>query len=198
MKLKRLFCVFIIMISLLSGCAGPDIEPEPVTVDESGALEVGTVLTVRNTDERLKLLDNKTALAADGLYYATWGIGDSEPYENSDGETVDLYDAQLYLLLSETKDQEEAQKSMDTWLDAARTNYNVSAEEEITGGGQTYTMLTYTCKSPDTPYARGVSAFAVSDDSAVCIELTCVEGFQEDLRNILTDFLDCCSYSTNK
>lgn len=186
------------IICLLSGCSAPDIEPESAAVDESGALEVGTSLTVRKTDDRLKLLDNKTALAADGLYYATWGIGGSEPYENSDGETVDLYDAQLYLLLGETKDQEEAQGDMDTWLDAARANYDVSAEEKVTGGGLDYTMLTYTCKSSDTPYSRGVSAFAVSGDSAVCIELTCVDAFQDDLRNILTDFLDCCSYSTDK
>lgn len=197
MKSKRLICVLVVLMSLLSGCAAPDVSSEP-EVDASGAVEVGTVLTVNKTDDRLKLLDNKTALSADGLYYATWGIGDSEPYENSDGETIDLYDAQIYLLLGESKDQEEAEKNMDTWLNAARTNYDVSAEEEVVSGEQAYTMITYTCKSPDTPYARGISAFSTSGNSAVCIELTCVDGFQDDLRNILMDFLDCCSYSTDK
>lgn len=182
---------------MLAGCAEPSIEQDTVSTDESGNLEIGTTLTVTKTDEQLKLLDNKTALEADGLYYATWGIGNSEPYENSDGETVDLYEAQLYLLLEESKDHNDAQENMDTWLSTARTNYNVSSEEEFSSNGQTYTLLTYTCKGSDTPYSHGISAFAVSESSAVCIELTCIESFQGNLRNILTDFLNCCYYSND-
>ncbi len=197
MKLKRIFCLVLIIICLSAGCAEPSIEPDTVSEDESGNLNIGTVLTVTGTDERLKLLENKTALAAEGLYYATWGIGDSEPYENSDGETVDLYEAQLYLLLEESEDQNDAQENTDTWLSAAGTNYDVSSEEEFSANGQSYTLLTYTCKGSDTPYSNGISAFAVSGSSAVCVELTCVESFQGDLSSILTNFLNCCSYSND-
>lgn len=34
----------------------------------------------------------------------------SFPYENSDGDTIDLYDAQLYLLSNETTDEKAAKK----------------------------------------------------------------------------------------
>lgn len=58
------------------------------------------------------------SLSADGLYYALWTTGNSKKYENSDGETVDLYDAQLYLLLGESKTSEAAAESMENWLTA--------------------------------------------------------------------------------
>ena len=134
------------------------------------------------------------ALTADGLYYAAWTMGDAKDYENSDGKTVDLYDAQLYLLLGEFPEETEAECNRDKWLDAARTNYEVLDEEEISCNGQTYTLLAYNCISDENPYARGMSAFGVYLDNAVCIELTCQESFDEDLRTILTGFLNNCTY----
>lgn len=198
MKLKHLVSLLLTALTLtLTGCTAPALEPDIVREDESGALEVGTALTIRNTDDRLELLDNKTALAADGLYYATWVSGNSTPYENSDGETVDLYDAQLYLLLSEGKSVDAASESIDSWLNAARTNYDVSEEESIDIDNTTYTLLTYTCQGDENPFSHGISAFALSENNAVCIELTCTEDFPDDLRSILTDFLNCCSFSTD-
>ena len=80
-------------------------------------------------------LDNKDALAADGLYYAAWSCGNAKPYENKDGDTVDLYDAQLYLLLGEAKSTENAQHDKNTWLAAAEENYDVQQKEEISCNG---------------------------------------------------------------
>ena len=161
---------------------------------EDGTVLAGRTLEVRNTDDRLTLLDNKDALAADGLYYAAWTAGNCEPYENKDGDTVDLYDAQLYLLLGEAKSTEDAQHDMDTWLAAAKENYEVQKEDTVSCGGNAYTLLTYQCKSADTPYDRGVSAFYTDQNIAVCIELTCRADYTEDLYLMLTDFLNNCSY----
>ena len=111
--------------------------------------------------------------------------------------TVNLYDAQLYLLLEEFANDEKAQENMDAWLDRGRSNYQVSTEEEIVYNGQTYLVLTYTFQNENNPYARGVSAFAVRDNLAVCAELTCQEDFTEDLKTILTDFLENCTYNTD-
>ena len=41
---------------------------------------MGSSLEVKNTDNRLVLIDDNSALAADGLYYASWGIGNAQPY----------------------------------------------------------------------------------------------------------------------
>lgn len=188
----KFICGLLCAACLFTGCA-PSLTEEKSLVNEDGSVTVGNCLTVRNDDSRLTLMDNKDALAADGLYYATWTAGNCEAFENSDGETVDLYDAQLYLLLSENKNSEDAQKNMDTWLAAARSGYEIHTEEEITCNGQDYTQITYGCVSEDSPYDRGISVFGVLGNDAVCIELTCREGYGEDLQGMLTDFLDSCS-----
>lgn len=179
MKKWKLMPAVLCILTMLTGCS-PDLSETAAAVQVDGdVIRVGTQLEIEKPDDSLSLLDNKEALAADGLYYAAWSMGDAAPYENSDGDTVDLYDAQ------------EARSS---WLDAARQNYEVSKEEEITCNGQSYTCLHYKCVSEDNPYDRGVSAFAVSGKNAVCIELTCQEAFEGDLQSILTGFLDGCHY----
>lgn len=142
----------------------------------------------------LTLLDSKEALAADGLYYATWGAGNSVPYENSDGDSVDLYDAQLYLLVSETNTSKNAEKSCQTWLASAEDNYEVLTKEAITCNGQPYTVITYNCIGEDTPYDRGISALGACGATAVCAELTCTKDYGGDLMGLLTKFLDGCHY----
>jgi len=177
----------------MEGCAFSQPAQDPI--DDSGNVAVGHSFTVKNTDKRLNILEKKDALSADGLYYATWVAGNSEAYKNSEGDTVDLYDAQLYLLLNETKSEKSAKHSMDTWLAAAQTNYAVTKKEETVNNGIHYTLLTYDCKSEESPYDRGISAFGTCGENAVCIELTCRAGFEEDLEAMLTGFLDNCYYN---
>ncbi|MCM1144513.1 MAG: hypothetical protein NC318_09515 [Blautia sp.] len=198
MKTKFFFllCAIWGIALMFSGCSFiPDIQNTGNnSAAADGTITVGNYLTVKDVDSRLTLLNNMDTLSANGLYYASWTMGSSEPYENSDGETVDLYDAQLYLLAGEYKDAEAALDNQTAWLDAAKTNYDVSTEEEITCNNQLYTLITYNCVKEENPYARGVSAFGVYKECAVCIELTCREGFEEDLNRILVDFLEHCGY----
>lgn len=187
--------VYILSITfVLAGCSFLPSDLENDVDADSEYITVGG-LTVHNTDTRLTVLDKMDALSADGLYYASWTAGDSEPYENSDGDTVDLYDAQLYLLLGEYKSSGAAQENMDNWLNAGKTNYDIIKEETITCSDQSYTMITYNFTNEENPYAHGVSAFGVHDNIAVCAELTCREDYQEDLREMLMGFLDNCTYN---
>lgn len=195
-NIKFILCLMF-MTLMLTSCSQSSSLLEDEPIENKAFLEIGRHLTVNNTNESLILYDYKEALAGDGLYYASWRIGESEPYENSDSDTVNLYDAQLYLLLEEFANDEKAQENMDAWLDRGRSNYQVSTEEEIVYNGQTYLVLTYTFQNENNPYARGVSAFAVRDNLAVCAELTCQEDFTEDLKTILTDFLENCTYNTD-
>ena len=191
---KYIACILCIAASL-TGCSFLPSLSEGNTVEDSEYVTIGSYLTVHNTDARLTLLDNKDALSADGLYYASWTSGDSESYENSDGDTVDLYDAQLYLLMGEFKNSDTAQKNMENWFTTGQTNYDVTDESAITCNGQSYTLITYSFKNKENPYSRGASAFGVYKNLAICVELTCRESYQEDLQGMLTDFLNNCTFN---
>lgn len=197
MKRTTYVCILSILLTLaLTGCSilpsgsGKNTD----TAASSEYITIGSRLTVHNTDDRLTLLNNMDTLSADGLYYASWTAGNAEPYENADGDTVDLYDAQLYLLSGEYTNAETAQENMKTWLDAGRNSYSITNEETVTCNGQSYTVITYNFEKEDNPYARGMSAFGVYENCAVCMELTCREKYKEDLSEILTAFLDRCTY----
>ncbi len=197
MKTKRFFLMLGLSLTLtLSGCAASpfSLEDSAVTVEDSEYVSIGRHLTIHKTDSRLTLRDHKDTLASDGLYYASWTAGSPEEYQNSDGDTVDLYDAQLYLLLAECKTAKAAENNMNSWLEAGQTNYEVSDEETITCNGQSYTLLTYRFTNEENPYSHGVSAFGVFKNCAVCAELTCQETYGEDLKEMLTAFLEGCSY----
>lgn len=194
-QIKYLLITFLIIFTLTGCASSPLLSSPPETIDtDSDHVVIGHHLTVDNTDNRLTLLSNIDALSADGLYYAAWTMGDSEPYENSDGDTVDLYDAQLYFLLGEFKDAESAQNNVDTWLSAGKANYEILSEENVTCNGQDYLLITYRFTHEDNPYARGVSAFGTFNSDALCIELTCRENFEEDLKAVLLGFLNGCTY----
>ncbi len=197
-----LFCA-ITTAGILTGCASSLSEElqntsSSETAADGSIVKIGQYLTVTTPDNDLNFLSQNDSLAANGMYYATWTAGEATDYENSDGDTVDLYDAQLYLLLEESKNEAEASDNIDSWLSAAEDNYNISSYEDITVNGETYTVITYQCSSETSPYDHGVSAFSVHDTSAVCMELTCTDNYTGDLNTMLTDFLSGCSWELNK
>lgn len=195
-KVKLNYISFILYITtVLAGCSAAPSASGDITAANPDYIAIGSSLIVHNTDTRLTLLDNKDTLSADGLYYAAWTAGDSEPYENSDGDTVDLYDAQLYLLLGEFKNSDAAQQNMNNWLTAGQTNYDVITEDTVTYNEQSYTIITYNFANEENPYSHGVSAFGVHNNLAVCVELTCREDYPEDLQQMLADFLNSCAYN---
>ncbi len=191
MKLKFI-CYLICFIFLLPACT---LSKGTSTAQNGDYTIVGKNLKIKNDNKDFVLLDNKDALAASGLYYATWVTGTPEAYENSDGDTVDLYDAQLYLLSGEAEDDTEAQENLDSWLDAARSKYDITDEKTEIFNGQEYLITTYNCKGDTNPYSNGISAFGISGNNAVCIELTCRKNFGKELKPILTGFLNNCYYN---
>ena len=197
MKTKRFFLMAGFSLTLaLTGCvASPSgLEESAVTVEDAEYVTIGSHLTVHKTDDRLTLVDHKDALASDGLYYAAWAVGSPEDYEDSEGDTVDLYDAQLYLLLAECKTAEAAEDNRKSWLEAGQANYEVSDEKTISCNGQPYTLLYYRFTNEENPYSHGVSAFGVFENCAICVELTCQETYDADLEEMLTGFLEGLDY----
>lgn len=180
----------------LAGCAAgraPEKTVDGVPWDESW-VTVGSVIGV-DAPEGMDPRENSEALAANGMYYATWSIGEGEPYTNEDGGQATLYDAQVYLLLSKGRSAVEAEGTLDQWRDMALLQYEISSSVEETHGAVDFTVVTYAFASEDNPYARGASAFGVYQDCAISVELTCREDFDGDAAQLLAGFLDSCRYA---
>ncbi len=194
-KLKYLSYVFCI-IFLLNGCSYADSLAKKELNDtwaESGFITLGHTLTIQNTDNYLTLLDHMDTLASDGLYYASWA--GKEKDTNSD--TVDQYDVQLYFLLGEYSDRTIAESNLDQWIATGKVNYDILSEKEITCNDQLYSLIIYNCSNQEKPYDRGILASGIYQNTALCIELTCQKDFEDDLENILINFLNNCTYSTD-
>ncbi len=128
----------------LAGCGAP---PAPERAADgldwdADWVTVGGVVGV-DTPEGITPRENNEALAADGMYYATWSIGEGEPYTNEDGDEATLYGAQIYLLLGGYKSEEEARDTLSQWQEMAKAQYAVDETSEKTHNGRDYHIITY-------------------------------------------------------
>lgn len=179
----------------LAGCgAVPPREAADGSAWDEEWVTVGGILGV-DTPEGLTARENNDALAASGMYYASWSIGEAVPYVNADGEDAQLYDAHVYLLLSGHLSAEEAEQTAAEWIELAEDHYDIVTTDTQTFNGQEFSVYTYTFDSETNPYDRGASAFGVYKDYAVSVELSCQKDFDGDALEILSDFLEHCHYS---
>lgn len=193
---KKLLCVLLSACLLyLGGCARyPDRAADGTQWDKNWTM-LGSALGVEEPGDGFALLDNSSVLTGDDLYYAAWAVGEPTPYTNEDGQEVDLYEAQLYLLLCGFADGEHAQQALEDWMAREQDTYTVIETRTETRNGRTYTLLIYTCGSETNPYSRGVSAFSVCGNYTVSAELACRESYTGQETEILLRFLGGCHYS---
>jgi len=180
----------------LTGCGTvlpPEKAADGLDWDEDW-ITVGSMVGV-DTPQGMEPQENNEALASNGMYYATWSLGEGEPYTNEDGEEVQLYGAQVYLLLGGYKSSEEAENTLAQWEEMAKLQYDVDGTMAQSHNGQDFTVITYTFNSETNPYARGVSAFGTYRNYAISAELTCQEDFDGDAVQLLARFLDNCHYA---
>lgn len=185
-----------ILCLCLAGCGvvlPPEKAEDGADWDESW-VTVGGLVGV-DTPSGMDARENNEALAANGMYYATWSMGEAVPYTNADGDEAQLYDAQVYLLLSGCKSDELAEDTLAQWKDMAERQYTVEGTAEETHNGQDFTVITYTFDAETNPYARGASAYGVYRNFAVSVEFTCRQGFDGDAAQYLALFLDNCHYA---
>lgn len=179
----------------LSGCSQyPDKAADGTSWDHSWTM-LGSVLGVEEPGNGFSLLDNYSVLTGEDIYYAAWVAGEPAPYTNEDGEEVEVYDAQIYLLAAGCADEAYARQNEEEWMARQRETYTVTETWMETRNGQEYTLLAYECGSETNPYERGVSAFTVYGTYAVSAELVCRADFTGQEREILLQFLDGCHYS---
>lgn len=145
----------------------------------------------------LTLLTNNSVLAGEDTYYASWTVGEPSPYTNADGDEVDLYPAQLYVLLYGCADQAAAESACAGFLARERQTYTVHSQRTEEHNAQSYTVLDYTGGSADNPYGRGSSAFAVRGNYVLVAELLAQDSFDGDVSRMLSAFLDGVHYSAD-
>lgn len=193
--MKKAFLLLMIC-GMLAGLTGCGAKMPAMAVDGTPWSEdwitLGGALGVEEPSHGLTLRDDK---AAKNMCYIAWSIGEAQPYVNTAGEETDLYDAQLVLLLAASGTSEEAQTSVDEWLDMAAEHYTVTDTAQQTCNGQEFTVLTYTFPSDTSPFSRGVSAFTTFHNWAVSVEFACQDTFEEDAWELVEDFLEHCHYA---
>lgn len=192
MKKAVLFTTVCVVLACLTGCGArlpaAAVDGTPWSKDWIALGPLG----VEEPDHGLTLRDDK---AAKNMYYTAWSIGEAQPYVNASGEETNLYDAQLVLLLTACKTEEDAQASLEEWLELAADRYTVIDTVKQTCNGQEFTVLTYEFPSDTSPFARGVSAFTTFDTWAISAEFACQDTFEENGMEILQDFLEHCHYA---
>lgn len=107
---------------------------------------------------------------------------------------MDLYDAQLTLVVQENKTEDKAASAVEGWQTLAQQNYDISDTQTLTAAGQEYTVIQFTYQDESNPYATGVAAFGQKGTSAIEWELSCQESYTGDALAVLTDFLNSCTY----
>lgn len=191
--------VCLLIAALCLGLAGCAALPAPEKAADGAAwseewVTVGGVVGV-DTPDGMTPRENNEALAASGMHYATWSIGEGEPCTNEDGEEATLYDAQVYLLIGGCKSEEEARDTMARWREMAQAQYTVGETAEAAHNGQEFSLITCTFDGETNPYARGASAFGAYRNYAISVELACREEFDGDAGELLARFLDSCHYA---
>lgn len=190
-------CLLIAALCLgLAGCASPPAPERAADGAEwgEGWVTVGGVVGV-DTPGGMTSRENNEALAAKGMYYAAWSMGEGEPYTNEDGGEATLYDAQVYLLLGGCESGEEARNTTAQWLEMAQTRYAINGTAEAAHNGQAFSLITYTFDGDANPYVRGASAFGTYRNYAISVEFVCREGFGGNAGELLAQFLDNCHYA---
>lgn len=181
---------------MLSGCGQYPEQAADGTPWDPNWTMLGSVLGAEEPGNGFSLLDNYSVLTGEDIYYAAWAAGEPTDYTNEDGEDVQVYDAQIYLLAAGYADEAQAQQNQEEWIARQQETYAVTDSWSETRNGQEYTLLAYECGSETNPYHRGVSAFTVYGTYAVSAELACRESFTGQEREILLQFLDGCHYSS--
>ena len=182
--LLYLLVPFLLILALIAGWNALDFAQYPEKAADGAAWDkswemMGAAVGIEPPGGGLTLLANNSEAAK---------------YTNADGDEVDLYPAQLYVLLYGCEDAAEAEAACADFLAREKAIYTVQDERTETHSAQDYTVLDYTGGSADNPYDRGSAAFAVRGSYVLVAELLAQDSFDGDVPQLLADFLDGVHY----
>ena len=193
---------FALILALIAAGSLVDFSQYPSAAADGAAWDknwemMAKVVGIEAPGGGLTLLTNNSVLAGEDTYYASWTVGEPAPYTNADGDEVDLYPAQLYVLLYGCADQAAAESACAGFLAREQQTYTVHSQRTEEHNAQRYTVLDYTGGSAGNPYGRGSSAFAVRGNYVLVAELLAQDSFDGYVSRMLSAFLDGVHYSAD-
>ena len=193
---------FALILALIAAGSLVDFSQYPSAAADGAAWDknwemMAKVVGIEAPGGGLTLLTNNSVLAGEDTYYASWTVGEPSPYTNADGDEVDLYPAQLYVLLYGCADPAAAESACAGFLAREQQTYTVHSQRTEEHNAQRYTVLDYTGGSAGNPYGRGSSAFAVRGNYVLVAELLAQDSFDGDVSRMLSAFLDGVHYSAD-
>lgn len=193
---------FALILALIAAGSLVDFSQYPSAAADGAAWDknwemMAKVVGIEAPGGGLTLLTNNSVLAGEDTYYASWTVDEPSPYTNADGDEVNLYPAQLYVLLYGCADQAAAESACAGFLAREQQTYTVHSQRTEEHNAQRYTVLDYTGGSAGNPYGRGSSAFAVRGNYVLVAELLAQDGFDGDVSRMLSAFLDGVHYSAD-
>lgn len=133
-------------------------------------------------------------LSAKGIWYAAFDSGEEEKAANAEGKEISIYDAQIFLLVTECRDEAEARANVKDWTELEGRNYEAGELRELQAAGQEFSLLPLLSGKAENPYTHGAAAFAVRGSLAISAELLCRDGFSGDPEAVLETFLNGIRY----
>ena len=192
--MKRTISLALLAVLLFTGCAAQTGPTNEELGWDKDWVRVGALLGVEPVDG-FTLSENIDAMGIFGLYYATWVTGEARDYTNADGDKAQIYDAQIYVLLQQSKNADEAQSALEEWISREREAYEAGEILTATCAGQEFDLFPLLRSGEDNPYTHGAAAFAARDDWAISVELLCQDSFEGDPQTCLTQFLSGFHYN---
>lgn len=191
--MKRCFlCLTLAVAILLSGC-GTAAQELPAGWEADWTV-VSPLLAVEPF-ENYTLNESNDALYVSGIYYATWVTGEARPHTNEDGESAEIFDGQIYVLVQEFRNSDSAKSNAAQWIAREKQSYDTDEEFTVTCGEQEFTILPLLSGSGSNPYSYGAAAFAVRGSWAICVEFLFADGYDTDAQKTLEAFLNGFHYS---
>lgn len=183
---KKLLCLILALIPVLSGCGEAQSLPEDWETDWS---VVSPVLAVEPFAD-FSLYEQNDALYLSGIYYATWVTGDARPHTNEAGEAAEIFDAQIYVILQEYRSPDSAKEGISQWIAREKTTFEAGTEKILNCAGQEYTLVPLQRGNAENPYRHGAAAFGIRGSWAVCVEFLTGENYDADTEQMLEAFLE--------
>lgn len=184
-KLQQLAGAILAFALLLAGCSEQPKTDHLGNPWQESWQDVGGTLGVEAPEE-LTFLEVNDSLALSGISYASWYAGEKTQYENSEGVSGDLYDVQVYLLLQNCSNAENAAETMEKWR-TMESNYYSMTETEAYAGFQCCSLVPL----DESPYGAGYLALLTFDRYALSVELMVRDGFAPETpsEELFADFL---------
>lgn len=178
---KKITALLLILCILLTGCSlpeAPDVAADGTPWSDEWTT-VGAVLGVENI-EGWKNQRNEDLLADEGMYFASWVIGEAKE---------GVYPAQVFLVLSECETTQDAEALIGEWTALVNENYTAEAPYILDHKLGEFALIPYTCGG-DSTFARGMSCLGIVGNRAVNLEVSCMEDVELDPEGTITAFLN--------